>query len=296
MELSDAAKGMAADLSLSLANNYPLTFTVPPLGFHILVPGCPSQEPFVLLANATTDEIQVLPKKNATVNVQGIMQQLSKTLTTVCPTTHTSPLDALLGDYIHGADTTIFVRGADAPAGDTPQWISDLTKSITIAVPFPGHPFDNFIRDFSMKDVHLYLPNPFEDPDSPESQPQISAIIQAVVSLPNEMNFPINISRVRADADVYYRAKKLGVLDLHKWQQSNSTRLEATGNEPAGLKVDSVVKNAPLNITDDVQAMAFGRKPVVLGVKALVDVETKTILGKFIIRGIPAEGKVPIKR
>ncbi|MCJ1283836.1 hypothetical protein MMC26_003167 [Xylographa opegraphella] len=301
VNLPDSQTGMAVDVSITMNNDYPVTFTVPPLGFDILVPGCVPEGDFILLANATTGEIQVSPNQDLNVTVSGIIRQLPDTLTTVCPDKKTSPLDVLLGDYIHGIDSTIFVRGAEGPVGDTPSWISELIKSVIVPLPFPGHPFDNLMRDFSMANVHLSLPDPFAEPGSPEAQPQISATVKALVNLPKEMNFPISVSHVRADAEVFYHDRKLGLLDLHKWQEANSTQVEAHGDGQPGLMVESVVEKAPLNITDDdvfseiVQALLFGGKNVVLGVKAKVDVETETTLGKFIIREIPAQGKVPIK-
>ncbi|MCJ1392238.1 hypothetical protein MMC18_005105 [Xylographa bjoerkii] len=301
VKLPDSQTGMAADVSITMYNDYPVTFTVPPLGFDILVPGCAPEGDFILLANATTGEIQVLPNQDLNVTVSGIIRRLPDTLTAVCPDKKTSPLDVLLGDYIHGVDSTIFVRGGDAPVGDTPSWISELIKGVIVPLPFPGHPFDNLMRDFSMANVHLSLPDPFAEPGSPEAQPQISATVKALVNLPKEMNFPVSVSRVRADAEVFYHDRKLGLLDLHKWQEANSTQVEAQGDGQPGLMVESIVEKAPLSITDDdvfsdvVQALLFGGRNVVLGVKANVDVETETALGKFLIREIPAEGKVPIK-
>ena len=302
VKLPDAERSMAADASLTLSNNYPVTFTIPRLGFDILVPNCAPEQPNIVLANATTDEIEVFPKEDIHVNVSGIIRQIPDILTTVCPDSKTSPLDTLLGQYINGLETTIYVRGADAPSTDTPNWISDLIKSVVVPLPFPGHSFDGLIRDFSLDKVHLGLPGLFADPDTPEGRPTISAVVKAEVNLPKEMNFPIDIIRVRADATVFYHDKKLGLLDLRKWQSANSSRIEANGDKPAGLAVESIVKNAPLEVTDDdlfakvVQDMIFGGKSLLLSVKAKVDVETETALGKFIVREIPAEGKVPIKR
>jgi hypothetical protein len=117
------------------------------------------------------------------------------------------------------------------------------------------------------------------------------------------MNFNISVGRVRADADVFYKGKKLGKLDLHKWQKANSTRLAPESDDDGpSLLVQSNINDAPLDITDDdvftdvVQALLFGSKSVFLSIKALVDVETETALGAFAIRKIPAEGQVPVKR
>lgn len=293
---------MAADVSLALTNQYPVEFTIPPLGFDILVQGCAPEEPYLMLAKATIHEIFVEPKEEINVDVGGIVRQLPETLTKTCPDTLRSPLDALLGDYIHGAETIIYARGSYPPLPDTPGWIADLMKDVIVPLPFPGHTFDHFIRNFSLTEVHFGLPDPMANPDSPQGKPRISALVKVLAGLPKEMNFPISVGRVKANADVYYHKKKLGELDLNKWQKANSSRIEAHGDQEAGIAVESVVKDAPLNITDNsvftelVQALIFGGKPVVLGVKANVDVETETALGKFVVRDIPAEGKVFVKR
>ncbi len=296
-------RGMAADVSLDLTNDYPVEFDVPPLGFDILVPNCLPEEPYIQLADATTEVIHVEPKKDVKVQVGGFIRELPRNFLATCPQTEKSPLDTLLGDYIRGDETTVFVRGSSAPPSDgTPDWVTDLVKSVTVPVPFPGKTVGSLIRNFSLADVHFSLPDPFAKPGAPEASPRISAIVKALVGLPKEMNFPIDVGRVRADADVYYHKKKLGRLDLKKWQKANSTRIEAHGDVEAGLAVDSVVKNAPLEVTDNdvfsdvVQDLVFGGKKVVLGIKAEVDVETETALGKFVVRDIPAEGKVFVKR
>lgn len=293
---------MAADVSLALSNDYPVRFTVPPLGFDILVQGCSTDQPYLRLADATTAEIQVQPKKDVEVQVGGLLQELPKSLLATCPQTQKSPLDALLGDYIRGEETTLYVRGSSSPPRDTPPWVAALIQSVTVPVPFPGKSFENLLRNFSLTDVHFTLPDPFAKPGKPEASPRISATVKALVGLPKEMNFPIDVSRVRADADVYYHDKKLGRLDLNKWQKANTTRIEAHDDIEAGLAVESIVKKAPLELTDNdvftdvVEDLIFGGKPVVLGVKADVDVETETALGKFVVRDIPAEGKVFVKR
>lgn len=302
IKLPNAKKGMAADVSLKLKNTYPVTFTVPPLSFDILVQNCSPDLPYVSLANATTKDIDVKSKQDVRVDVEGIIRELPESITKACPKTEKSPLDLLVGGYIRGDDTTIYVRGSDSPLSNTPEWITGLLRGIVVPVPFPGHTFDNLIRDFSLADVHFTLPNLFADPGSPETQPSLSAVVKALVNLPQEMNFPVEVDKVRADAVIYYHQKKLGTLDLRKWQTANSTRIEATEGKSAGLAVDSIVKNAPLNITDDdvfadvVQALLFGGKRVVLGVKAQVDVETESALGRFVVRDIPAEGKFYAKR
>ena len=230
------------------------------------------------------------------------MQHLSDTLINACPESEKSPLDSLLAKYINGEDTTVFIRGAASPSAETPKWILQFMKDIVVPVPFPGHAIDDLIKTFTLADVHFNLPDPFAAPSSPDSKPRLSAVVKALVGLPDEIDFPLGVTRVRADASVYYQDKKLGDLDLHRWQKANSTKVDTEGDLPAGLEVQSVVKNAPLNITDNdvfadvVQALVFGGKSLELGVKAKVDVETTTALGQIVIRDLPAEGKVFVKR
>jgi hypothetical protein len=291
VQITPGNNGMAADVSLSVTNDYPISLEIPPLGFDILVPNCASNEPYILLADAITDKVVVEPYSDVKVDVGGIVRQLPETLTTICPNSDSSPLDLLLGDYIHGQDTTIFVRGSNAPSVDTPEWIIKILSSVTVPVPFPGHTFNNVIRNFSLTDAHFGLPDPSAEPGTPESNPSISGNIEVLAGLPKEMNFDINVSRVRADADVFYKGKKLGVLELKKWQAASSTRVME--DDIPSIKIVSQIKDAPLNITDEdvfddvVQALFFGGKPVILKVKALVDVEVGTVLGEFIVRDVP---------
>jgi hypothetical protein len=302
IKLPDGGEAMAADVAISAFNKYPVKFNVPQLGFEILVPGCTAEDGFIVFANATNNVIHVGPHQQVSAKARGVVRQLPDVLTTACPDTKTSPLDALLKDYMQGNDTTIFVRGAHSPSPDTPEWISELMQNVIVPVPFPGHSFDGLIREFALDKVHFGLPDPFADPDTPDSQPKISATIKALVNLPKEMNFDIDVTRIRAKADIYYKQKKLGYLDLHKWQKASSSRIEAHNATGPGLLIESAIDRAPLNITDSdvfsdvVEKIIFGDEPIILEAKALVDVETQTVLGRFVVRDLPAAGKVPVKR
>lgn len=290
---------MAALASVSVMNEYPVKFDIPPLRFDILVPNCLPDQEFLFLADAKTETAHVRPKQFVDLNVTGLIRELPEELITACPMSNSSPLDALLADYLQGKDTTICVRGGAHQGTETPGWMTSLIRGTAVPLPLPGHPFGNLIRNFSLADVYFSLPDPWAEPDSPDSQPRISAVVKALVALPKDMNFNVNVDRVRADADVFYKGKKLGELDLHKWQKARTTKLE--DRDKSGLLIESKVKEAPLNITDDdafadlVQSLIFGGKGADLGIKAKVDVNTKTALGHFTIRKIPAEGKVHVK-
>ncbi|KAF1983026.1 hypothetical protein K402DRAFT_339257 [Aulographum hederae CBS 113979] len=301
VDLPDGNKGVAADVSITVKNDFPLDFTVPPLGFGILVDNCTPKEDQIMVADATTGALHIKPYESVHVKATGVVRTLPDTLTSACPKSDKSPLDAILGNYIHGHKSIVYVRGSDSPSLDTPKWITDIISDITVPVPLAGRTFGNLIRNFTLADVHFKLPQPFADPDSPESNPMISAIIKVLVNLPREMNFPVDVDHVRANATVYYKKKELGILNLRKWQAATSSRVEPVGDEPAGLLVESAIENAPLEITDDevftdvLQSLIFGGKTTYLDVKAEVDVEVETALGTLAIKRIPAEGVVPVK-
>ena len=294
--------GIHADVEIAVFNEYPVSFTVPPLKFDILVSGCTAEMDNILVASATTDEIEILPKGTVTVAAKAAIRQLPDTLVSICPGSGSSPLDVLLASYMHGKDTTVLVRGSRSPVEGTPQWVSELLASTIVPISVTGHSFGNLIEDFSMNDVHFSMPDPFADPGSPEAQPKISATVKVQAKLPQEINFSIGVPRVRADSDVFFRGQKLGHLDLHEWQKANSTRIEPHGKVPPKMIIESVIKDAPLNVTDNdvlgevIQELFFGDGKVVLDIQASVDANLSTVLGSFVVRGIPAEGKVPLKR
>lgn len=283
---------MAADVSISVVNEYPINLVIPPLGFDILVPNCASSDPYLRIADATTSEVTVEPNSDVEVDVGGIVRQLPDAVTKACPNSDLSPLDILLGEYIHGQDATVYVRGSNSPNPDTPSWITDIASSLTVPVPFPGHTFGDLIKNFSLSNVDFGFPDPYANPNSPESSPSVSGNIEVLASLPKEMNFDMNVTRVRATADVYHKGDKFGVLDLEKWQKANSTKVMDGPDQ--GLLIVSRIDDAPLNVTDNdvftdvLSSLIFGGKKVTLKIKALVDVEVITVLGKVVVRDIPA--------
>ncbi|KFY07801.1 hypothetical protein V492_06817 [Pseudogymnoascus sp. VKM F-4246] len=293
-------RGMRADATIVIDNHYPITLSIPPLQFDILVQNCDVVDPYIMLAEASTGSVSVQPEKDIEVHAGGVIRELPSSLTQPCPSTTLSPLDVLVGEYMHGKDATIYVKGSKNPSPETPTWISDLISAITVPVPFPGRSFDGLIKNFTFADVHFGLPDPFAPPRSPESNPQISGTIAVFAKLPEEVNFGINVSNVRPTADIFYKDKKLGVMDIKEWQKAQSERIDATDDEVALLKIQSKIKNAPINITDQgvfqdvAQKILFG-EGVTLEVRALVDVEAETVLGSLVVRELPGEGSVPVK-
>ncbi|KAL3450705.1 hypothetical protein BJX65DRAFT_269906 [Aspergillus insuetus] len=296
----DDDEAMAVDVSVSALTDLPFSLRIPPLGFKVLVDNCAPNDPYISVANVITKEVAVIPGSRTVVDVAGIIRGLSDELTTDCPGEKRSPLDSLLTNYIHGLQTTIYVRGADFPSLDTPKWVTDILKSVTVPLPFAGRALDHLVRNFTMSDVHFSLPDPLAEPDSPESQPTVSALVKVLIGLPEQVGFDLDVPRVRATADVYYHQSKLGVLNLKEWQSANSTLVHDADNTTA-LLVEFPMRNAPLEVTNDdvltdvLSSLIFQGKPVQLTVSASVDAEISTSLGEFAVRGIPADSKLTVK-
>lgn len=292
---------MVAEVSLTAYNEYPVELNIPELAFDILVPGC-NDDQYIIIADAVTSEVHVQPRSDVEVDVHGLIRELPDSLTRACPHSNSSPLDSLLKQYMQGEPATLFVRGSSQPDGSTPRWIAEILSSVTVPVPFPGRSLDGLLRDFSLTDVHFTLPDPFADEGDPNANPKVSGNVLVTAGLPAEMNFGVDVTAVRAFADVFYKSKKLGELNLERWQRANSTRVEAKQGGEATLRIQSRINDAPLNVTDSdvfsdvIQKLMFGGKPVQLDIKAAVDVKVETSLGQLVLKDVPAEGKIPVKR
>ena len=298
-------QAIRADVVAHAKNPWPVELAIPSLGFDVLVANCRSGQDLIHLVDASTNPLHVRPRSNVSVSASGIVLSLPKELTRECPDTESSPLDHVLEHYLHGEAMEFFLRGRRLP--DTPPWVGDIMSLITVPVALPGRPFDNIVRNFSLIDLDLRLPDPLGDPNDPnDGKTLISGTLEVMVALPREMNFDANVTGVRAAADLLYRSQKLGELHLRQWQAANSTRIVPTNGGTAGfetlLKVESRLRDVPLDITDgDVFAkvaskLLLGIQTVVLDIRASVDGRINTVLGSIVVKGIPTEGSIPVKR
>ncbi|KAF9693500.1 hypothetical protein EKO04_008295 [Ascochyta lentis] len=301
-EADHPRKGLGADASILIKNTFPpVSLNVPPVAVDILIDGCSPSDKHLKVGTAETPELHIRPKTDIHLNLTGHVEKLADPLTDVCPNSAKSPLDAFIGEYMKGEDATIYINCCTFPDPATPDWARDLLKDITVPVPFAGKEMGNMIKNFSMANMHFSLPSPWAEPGTPEANPSISATVKVDIGLPNEMNFPLDVNQIKADADIYYKKKLLGKMKLDKWQHANSTRIEGHGKEGPSLLVQSDIEKAPIEIQDDdlftevVQALLFGGKPISMDMKANVGVGVDTPMGKLAIRGIPAEGTVPVK-
>lgn len=277
------ASGIKAFARLTVKNDYPIRLDVPPMTFDVLLPDC--EDDYLHFATTTSEEIEIVPKRNISVRATGWMTKLPTDLTTACPGSSKSPLDTFVASYMRGQDATVYIRGGKQTP-ETPEWIGKMLQDTVVPIPLPVRPFDNMIKNFSMSNVHFSLP------DTPEGRPVISATVGVLVGLPKDMNFDVDVARVRADGAIYYEGEEMGKLDLRTWQEARSHKSHGD------LLVESEVVNAPLEITNEdvftkvIQKMVFQHQGVAFGMKAVVDVDATTALGSFVISGIPSKGNL----
>ena len=294
--------GVGANVSITAHNDYPVGLDVPSLAFEVLVPNCNPSEPNIKVASAITSIIQVRPKSDVTAEAEGVIRELPETLTRACPDTELSPLDNFMKHYLHGEDARVFVRGKASEQSDLPKWVGEFLESITVPVEFPGRNFDNFIRNFSLTDVDFKMPSPFADPNDPNGKPRVSGTVQVLAALPAELNINIEVDSLRANGDLIYEDQKFGELNLDAWQKANSSVTPGSGNDEDLITITSHITDAPIDITDGdifgdlMQKLLFGDEDIILDVKSSVDVKVATVLGKLVLKGVPAQGKVPVKR
>ncbi|RVD80257.1 uncharacterized protein DFL_008158 [Arthrobotrys flagrans] len=291
---------LGANVTVDVENKYPINFTIPPLGFSVLLRSCDQE--FIEVAVARTSAVDIQPFRPIAVDVAGIIRSIPFALIEVCPGTGTSPLDDLLGQYVHGRTATAYVRGLPSDEQDPglPAWLEELLGSVTLPVPVPaGNALKDILKSFSLNDVKFQLPDPDAEPDSPEASPRLSATVQAIVALPREMNAPLDVSKVIANADIFYKGRKLGEFHVPDWASATTVQREETHD----LEVNARVENVPLKITDTdvfsevVQKIIFGGgSGVKLQADGTADVKVGIAsLGAFVIRGIPAKGDIVIK-
>jgi hypothetical protein len=299
---ANGKKAIGANVTISAFNDYPVSLEVPPLAFEVLVPNCDPSDPYIKVGNAATDVIEIFPKEEVIAHGQGVVREMSKALLRVCPRTNLSPLDALMKRYLNGEDAAVLVRGRKSESPDVPQWIDAILEGIAVPVEFPGRPFGNMIRNFTVANVHFELPSPFADPGDPESQPRVSGTLEVLAALPDDFDIDVGVEKMRADADIYYKHQKWAELNLNDWQKAHSRKIPAVGNDDTLLNITSTVVDVPLNITDSdvfgdvLQQILFGNKDLNLDVKALVHVGVETVLGSLVLKDVPAEGSFPVKR
>lgn len=293
----DGRNGIGARVRVAVQNDFPVSMTIPSLGFKLFVSNCNPHEPLIKVATAVSRVIKVVANETVSADAAGLIERIPESLTRACPDSELSPLDMFVKRYLKGDDAKVFVQG-DMGTSDLPSWVGSFIENVTVPIAFPGQNLDDLIRNLTLTDVDFQLPSPFADPDDPDSNPRVSGIVQVLVELPEGFNMGIGINELRSFGELFYLGNKFGELKLDKWQPAQSSRLAEDLNL---LKITSKVKNAPIEITDSktftdvLQKMLFGDgEDILLDVLASVDAKIDTAAGTLIVREVPAKGKVPL--
>ncbi|TQS39302.1 hypothetical protein Golomagni_00175 [Golovinomyces magnicellulatus] len=290
---------LVADVSMFIENTQPVEFEVPALDLQVLVHGCDASS-LIEIASAVTSSTRFHPYSGAHLDVSGIVRELPKILVEPCPDSDSSPLDVLISDHIHGKNTTLFIRGSESPSHGMPDWISKILSEITVPIIVPGSQYDGSVKNFSLTNTEFSLPDFFAEPGTDRSYSHLSGKIIASIKIPQEINLNISVNELRAFINVLYKGMKFGEVNLDKWQKVECKIIEGQKDAGRFLKLQTLLKNAPVKITDDsvfakiVEALLTKKGAIMIGIEALVDAQISSVLGKILVKDISAEGTVPI--
>ncbi|KAJ3482380.1 hypothetical protein NLG97_g7585 [Lecanicillium saksenae] len=288
-------QGIGANVSVAVQNEYPVSLTVPRVGFEVLIPGCTPEDPNISVGMGRSSVIEVKPKTEIVAEAYGLVEKLPQKLVQACPVSELSPLDEFLRHYLGGEDAQIFVRGTQPNDSELPEWLGDILESITVPIDFPGSSFDNLLRNFSLTNVDFTLPSPFE----PQGKPRVSGTVVAIAALPEGVDVDLGVQSIRSQGNLFYHDKKFGELNLRNWQKAASHKIDSDTKEVL-LEITSQINNAPIDITDNdvfsslASDYLFGSDDVIVSARAKLDVKVDTVLGPLVIKEVPAEGKIPV--
>lgn len=290
-----------ADLSLLLDNQYMIKFPVPPLALVVFVPNCVPEMDLITVAKVEISAFQASPRKPLAIDTKSTITDIADELSASCLESDKSPLDRFMESVLGGNMTTIY---AYPDVAHLPPWISDLTQNMgPIPIPFLPPNRDrldlNPIRNFTLDHVSIAFPAPSLVSQNIETQPRLSCSISAIIDLPDGLDLPLDIPRVRSIAYVSYQGKEFGYLQGQKWQ--NATM--AWKNRFSSFELRFNIHEAPLVITSEevfgrmARKYIFTTRPITLGVRAFVDTQIafSERLG-ITIRRIPAKTQVVLHR
>ncbi|EPQ62508.1 Bgt-863 [Blumeria graminis f. sp. tritici] len=296
----DSTHSLAARMLTSFKNDYNIEIEIPSLEIEVLVPGC-GKEDYIRLLYAKSNPIHVDPQSQIHIIVDGMMKKLPASLMESCPKSTLSPLDALMWKYIHGYGITTLVRGTKHPDKQAPNWLVELLSSITVPLTFPSLNMSKNFGNFSIKDMEFHLPDIIPNPGFGNTSPHISGLVEVAASLPKEINFGLNVTKIRATSKVLFENRKFGDIYVRNWQHASSAQVRGPNKQGSSLYVQSYIKDAPIEITDNVvfkdvvQALLIEGRNVSLQIIALVDIYVSTVLGEVTLTNLPGEGFVPVK-
>ncbi|KAK9241222.1 hypothetical protein V1525DRAFT_2762 [Lipomyces kononenkoae] len=205
-------------------------------------------------------------------------------------------MDRYLRQYLAGETITVFVRGKPSQKiPDFPPWVAELFEIVSIPVPVPGRKdehggTDKMVKSFGLSRVKVAMPPRGDAP----GLPRLSALVNAVIELPKELDFSISIDKLRGWSDMYYQGDKFGVLVISEWTPAQSFYT------PEGyIQVVAEIADVPIEITDQAVFKKLAQKLFFAGnadvdMKGTIDVVLDMPVGEFTIRNMPVKGSVTL--
>lgn len=295
-------KGIQVLVAATAKNPYPININLPALDWVVEAPACHEQQ-IVPLAGAHSDSLLVTPHGDVSLKVVSTVAELPRPFTQACPGSDPalSAMDRYLRQYLSGEKITIYVRGKPSQQiVDFPPWVADLLSVVSIPVPVPGRKSgggggtDKMVKSFGLSRVKITLPQ--RGIPGNDALPRLSALVNAVIDLPKELDFSIAIGQLRGVSDMAYEGDKFGVLEIADWTPATSF-YTAEGY----IQVIAEISDVPLQITDQtvfktiVQKMLFEGE-VEVQIDGTIDVGLETPVGEFTVNKLPAKGNVALRR
>ncbi|KAK9466238.1 hypothetical protein V1512DRAFT_264179 [Lipomyces arxii] len=277
--------GISVSVAAQAQNPYPIHVSLPGLDWVVEAAACtPAQ--IVRLAVAHSEPLDVTPHGLVDLEVGSQVADLPRPFTQPCPDSESSAMDRYLRAYLSGDEIVVYVRGKPGQRiAEFPPWVSDLLAVLSIPVPVPGRSTDGstdkMVKSFGLSRVKIAMP---------QRVPRISALVNAVIELPKELDFSISVEKLKGISDLFYLGDKFGVLEIDEWTPAVSFYT------PEGyIQVVAEISDVPLEITDQavfktmLQKMFFSG-PVDVMVQGTIDVMLTTPVGEFAVRKLPAKG------
>ncbi|KAK9473123.1 uncharacterized protein V1510DRAFT_106005 [Dipodascopsis tothii] len=301
MSLTEASdpKGIMARVVATVQNSYPIKLALPALTWVIEAAACTPAERF-RLATAQSAPVTIEPKGDVDLQVTSVVSDVPAPFTRPCPGSETgsSAIDRYLAAYLSGETVTLYVHGHPSQLiPDFPEWVTDLLASVSVPVPVAGRNtsegrMGDMVKSFGFTRVKMTVPARGEGPGA---LPRLSALVNADIELPAELDFKVSVDRLKGDSDLSYAGKKFGRLELHDWIPAISYYT------PEGyIHVVAELDNVPMEIDDQAVFKRLVQKLVFSGAAeidlvGLIDVGIDTPVGEFIVHRLPVEGEVPLR-
>ena len=289
-------QGTAMTTSVDFVNPYRLTLDVPSMAWKVMVPGCNSVD-LIRVTDVETGPISLQAGSNVTLVISSLISSLPQELVDPCGDEAPSPLEALFQALLTSMpNASIFISGSHQTSS-LPKWLPDILSSLTIPVPLPSVDTNatDLISSIRCSEMKITFPSPWAPPGTPNAQPKVSGVIEAVIRPPKEAkDVDLNVTAVRADIYLSDAGDKFGRVLVPEWSPTSTEHKEF-------IHVIARVAEVPIEVLDPaafqrVMSKVFrGGGTVEIGVEGTVDSQVSVLIGHFAIRGIPVKGIVDVE-